>query len=94
VLDQRQQVNNVFKVKMGEKGFALNLIKEEQIAFAINTGNEELWHRRLGHFHHAGSMYMQRYNLVRGVPWLENRLTNFVTRQYGKQARKPFPQSA
>jgi hypothetical protein len=57
---------------------ALNLIEKEQIAFAINTDNEELWHKRLGYFHHVGPIYMQRHNLVRGVPRLEKRSTNSV----------------
>jgi hypothetical protein len=46
--------NKVFRVKMR----ALNLIEKEQIAFSINTDNEELWHKRLGHFHHVGPIYM------------------------------------
>ena len=83
----------VFKVKMRAKSFALNLIEEEHIVFAINRSNEELWHKKLGHFHYVVLMYMQKHNLVRGVPRLENRLTNYAACQYGKQARKPFPQS-
>jgi len=38
--------------------FSLNLIEEEKIVFSINIGNEELWHRRLEHFYHAGLLYM------------------------------------
>jgi len=79
---------------MRAKGFALKLMKEEHIAFAINTSNEELWHRKLGHFHYVVLMYMQRHNRIRGVPRLENRLTNCAACQYRKQARKLFPQSA
>lgn len=40
------------------KSFALNLMEEEHIAFLIDAGNEELWHKRLEHFHHAGLLYM------------------------------------
>ena len=42
-----------FKMKVKAKSFALNLMEEEHIAFPINVGNKELWHRRLEHFHHA-----------------------------------------
>ena len=59
----------------------------------MKIGNEELWHKRLGHFYHARTMYIQRHNLVIGVSWLENRLTNYAACQFGKKARKPFPQS-
>jgi hypothetical protein len=63
-------------VKMRAKDFALNLAEKEQIAFAINIDNEELLHRKLRHFHHAGLMYMHRHNLVRDVSRLKNGLTN------------------
>jgi hypothetical protein len=36
---------------------------------------------------------MQKHNLVKGVSWLENISTNCAACQYGKQARKPFPQT-
>ena len=49
--------NNVFKVKMKAKGFTLNLM-EEQSVFSIKTCNDELWHRRLEHFHYVGLIYM------------------------------------
>jgi hypothetical protein len=85
--------NNVFKMKMKAKSLTLNLMEEEQSVFPIKTFNDQLWHRRLGHFYHAGLMYMQKHNLVRSVPKLENKSTNCATCQYGKQARKPFPQT-
>jgi hypothetical protein len=53
---------------MRAKGLALNLIEEEQIAFNINISNEELWHRKVWHFHHTGLMYIHKHNLVRDVP--------------------------
>ncbi|RVX14481.1 Retrovirus-related Pol polyprotein from transposon RE1 [Vitis vinifera] len=37
---------DVFKVKMRAKSFALNLMKDEQIAFSSTVSNAELWHRR------------------------------------------------
>ena len=47
--------------------FALNLMEEKQIAFSSTVGHVELWHRRLGHFYHAGLLYIQKHNLVIGV---------------------------
>ena len=85
---------DVFRVKMRAKSFALNLMEEEHIAFSSTTNNAELWHKRLGHFHHAGLLYMQQHNLVKGVPWLEDKLADCVACQYGKQVRRPFPQTA
>jgi len=85
--------NNIFKVKIRVKGFTLNLMGEEQSAFSINTFNGELWHKRPGYFHHVRLIYMQKHNLVKGVSWLENISTNCAACQYGKQARKPFPQT-
>ena len=83
--------NNVFRVKMKSKGFILNLMEKEQSVFSARICSDELWHKRVGHFHHAGLMYMQKHNLVKGVPQLENRSTNCAACQYGKQVRKPFP---
>lgn len=85
---------DVFKVKMRAKSFALNLMEDEQIAFSSTVSNAELWHRRLGHFHHVGLLYMQKQNLVKGVPLLEDKLADCVACQYGKQTRRPFPQTA
>ena len=84
---------DAFKVKMRANSFALNLMEEEQIAFSSSASNVELWHKRLGHFLHAGLLYMQKHNLVKGVPLLEDRLSDCVACQYGKQVRRPFPQT-
>ena len=43
---------------MRAKSFALNLMEDKQIEFSSIVGNVELWHRRLGHFYHAGLLYM------------------------------------
>jgi len=82
---------NVFKVKMRAKSYALNLMEEEQIVFSSTCNNIELWHKRLGHFHLAGLLYMQKHALVKGVPLLEDKLFDCVACQYGKQIRLPFP---
>jgi hypothetical protein len=83
--------NNVFRVKIKSKGFTLNLMEKEQSLFSAKTCSDELWHKRVGHFHLAGLMYMQKHTLVKGVPQLKNRSANCAACQYGKQVRKPFP---
>jgi len=85
--------SDVFKVKMRAKSYALNLMEEEQIVFPSMTNNTELWHKRLGHFHLVGLLYMQKHALVKGVSMLEDKLTDRVACQYGKLVRKPFPQT-
>ena len=83
---------DVFKLKMKAKSFALNLLEEkEQIAFSSIVTNAELWHRRLRHFYRDGLLYMQKHNLVKGVPLLEDKLADCVACQYGKQTKKTFP---
>nr|GMD88070.1 Retrovirus-related Pol polyprotein from transposon RE1 [Ipomoea batatas] len=82
------QGKDVFKVKMRSKSFALNLMEEEQMAFSSIVSNAELWHKRLGHFHHAGLIHMQRHNLVKGVPLLEDKVADCVACQYGKQVKR------
>ncbi|KAL6311410.1 hypothetical protein AAG906_035533 [Vitis piasezkii] len=71
---------DVFKVKMRAKSFALNLMEDEQIAFSSTVSNAELWHRRLA--------------FPPCVPLLEDKLADCVACQYGKQTRRPFPQTA
>ena len=84
---------DVFRVKMRAKSYALNLIEEKQIAFSSMTTNVELWHKRLGHFHLAGLLYMQKHALVKGVSMLEDKLADCMTCQYDKLVKKSFPQS-
>ncbi|KAH7511628.1 hypothetical protein ACOSP7_014618 [Xanthoceras sorbifolium] len=45
---------DIFKVKMKGKNFALNLLEEEQTAFQIKENITDLWHKRLGYYHHQG----------------------------------------
>ena len=83
----------VFRIKMRGKSFSLDLIKEEQAAYPIAMSNIETWHKRLGHFHHAAVLSMQRKQLVQGLPHLEADVPNCKACQFGKQARLPFSQS-
>jgi hypothetical protein len=71
--------NNVFRVKIKVKGFTLNFMEEEQSVFSAKACNDKLWHKRVGNFHHAGLMYMQKHTPVKVVPQLENRSANYAT---------------
>ena len=81
---------NVFKVKMRAKSYALNLMEEEQIVFSNTCNNIELWHKRLGHFHLARLLCMQKHAFVKGVSFLEDKLDDCLACQYDKQIRLPF----
>ena len=54
----------VFKIKMRGKSFALNLLEEEQTAVFQENNVTTLWHKRLGHFHHNGVLYMKKNRLA------------------------------
>ena len=49
---------DIFRVKMRRKSFALNPLKGEQIAFPIKENITKVWHKRLGHYHHQGLLKM------------------------------------
>jgi len=84
----------VFRIKMRGKSFSLDPMEEEQAAYPVTVNNTEIWHKRLGHFHHAAVLNMQRKELVQGIPHLESELPSCKACQYGKQARLPFKQAA
>ena len=83
----------VFKVQMKGKSFALDLMNEEHVTVHKEDNNTVLWHKRLGHFHHAALLFMKKNNLVKGLPELEDEPLKCVAYQYGKQTRLPFQQS-
>jgi hypothetical protein len=84
----------MFKVKMKSKSFSFDPMKKEQSAFPVTTSTTDLWHKRLGHFHHSGMDYMLKKQLVRGVPSLTEKAIECEACQFGKQTRKPFPTSS
>ena len=43
---------DIFRVKMRGKSFTLNPLEKEQIAFPIKENITDVWHKRLGHYHH------------------------------------------
>ncbi|KAK9088025.1 hypothetical protein Syun_030419 [Stephania yunnanensis] len=82
-----------FKVNMKGKSFVLDPSEEEIAAYSTIKFTTELWHKRLGHFHHAAVLNLQRKELVQGLPHLEAELPDCKTCQFGKQTRLPFKQA-
>nr|KYP76422.1 Retrovirus-related Pol polyprotein from transposon TNT 1-94 [Cajanus cajan] len=81
---------DMFKVKMKGKSFALNPLEEEQAAFSLKENITEIWHKRLGHYHHQGLLQLSEKGLARDVPELQDRISNGKACQFGKQNRKSF----
>lgn len=80
----------LFRIKMRQRSFSLNPLEEEQMAFSCQLTISDTWHKRLGHFHHQALMFMQRNDLVRGMPNLGKHFTSCKTCMLGKQIRFPF----
>lgn len=83
----------LFNIKMRNKSFLFDPMEEEQAAYPATENSTEVWHKRLGHFHHAAVLNMQRKELVRGLPHLDSELPSCEACQYGKLTRLPFKQS-
>jgi len=84
----------MFKVKMRNKSFSFDPIKEEQAAFPVTTSLIDLWHKSLGHFHHSGMNYMPKNQLVPWVPYVTEKLAECEACKIRKQTRKPFLESS
>ena len=79
---------------MQQKSFSLNPLKNEQVAFNCQINDLEIWHKRLGHFHHKGLQFLQRNDMVRGLPNLEEKFSTYKACLMGKQFRFPFKESS
>ncbi|XP_047270283.1 uncharacterized protein LOC124899439 [Capsicum annuum] len=55
----------VMQAKVQGKGFSLNPLVDEQIAFTGQSSIAEMWNKRLGHFHHKALLFMQRSKMVK-----------------------------
>jgi len=64
----------MLKVKMRGNFFTLNLLDEEQATIIKLDTNSELWHKRLGHFHHDAILFMKENQLAEGRPSLEKNM--------------------
>ena len=82
---------DIFRVKMRRKSFALNPLKREQIAFPIKENIIEVWHKRLGHYHHQGMLQVKSKIMANDLLDLDDHIPNRKACQFGKQNRKPFP---
>ena len=51
---------DIFKVKMKGKSFALNPLEEEQVVFSLKENLTEIWHKRLEHYHHQVLFAVER----------------------------------
>ena len=58
---------------MKGKSFALNPLKEEQVVFSLIENHTEIWHKRLGHYHHQALLQLSEKRLVLDVPMLEKK---------------------
>ena len=84
---------DIFRVKMTGKSFARNPLEEEQIAFPIRENITEVWHKRLGHYHHQGLIQMKSKMMENDLPNLDDHIPDCKACQFGKQSRKPFPKA-
>ncbi|KAH9805142.1 hypothetical protein KPL71_002337 [Citrus sinensis] len=84
---------DIFRVKMKGKSFVLNPLKDEQNAFPIKENITELWHKRLGHYHHQGLLQMKSKGMANDLPELDDYIQNCKACQFGKQSRRPFPKA-
>ena len=67
--------NDIFKVNMKGKSFALNPLVNEQIAFLAKGNVTDLCHKRLGHNHYQGLLQMKSKEMVNGLPKLESHVS-------------------
>ena len=66
----------VFSFKMKGKSFSLDLMEKEQAAYQVSLRTTNLWHKRLGHYHHAAVFLMQKRELVQGLDPLEESISS------------------
>ena len=85
---------DLFNVQMKEKSFALNLMEKKQMTFISRASATEIWHKRLGHYHHRGLLQMQSKKLVEELADIDDDMSPCRACNFGKQHRQPFPTPA
>lgn len=85
--------HEIFKVKMVGKSFSLNPLEEEQTAFQVKESVTEVWHKRLGHYHHEGLLRIKSKRMANDLPEFDDPIPYCKACQFGKQNRKSFPKS-
>jgi len=91
ILDTTGQ--EILKVRMKGKSFSFNPFKEEFFAFSDEACNTEIWHKRLGHCHLKSMHILKKKELTIGLPSFADHLPSCHACQFGKQNRRPFPNS-
>ena len=86
--------DEIFKVKIEGRCFVLNPFEEEKTTFLITDNSIEVWHKRMGHFHHQGMMFLQRKELMNYLRRLQNRWTDCQACLLGKMNRLLFPKTS
>lgn len=74
--------NDIFKVKMKGKSFALNLLEEEQITFPSKENSTELLHKRLGHYHSEGLSRMKSKGMAKDLPKFDENVSICMACQF------------
>ena len=83
----------LFRIPMRNKCFTFDPVDENFEAMKSIQDEEELWHRRLGHFHSKGLQYLQQNEMAVGLPMLQKEVTGCRACLQGKQVRIPFKRS-
>ena len=73
-----------------KQSFLFDQIEEEQTVFLAMGSNIEIWHKRLGHYHHYGLLLMKRKQMAKDLHVLDENPPNREACHYGKQCRLPF----
>ncbi|KAG6535304.1 hypothetical protein ZIOFF_000269 [Zingiber officinale] len=74
---------DIFKIKMKGKSFALKPLEEEQTAFSIRENVTEIWHKRLGHYHHQGMLQMKSKMILEELPEFADQISYCRACQFG-----------
>ncbi|KAA0040677.1 pol protein [Cucumis melo var. makuwa] len=88
----RKANQDIFKVKTKGKSFSLNPLVEEQSIFALKEDVNQLWHKRVGHYHHQG--LLQLTELTLDFSKLNEEISSCKACHFGKQNRKSFSKSS
>lgn len=84
----------VGKINMtGNRMFSFNFKEDTLFSFNVSSRQHSmLWHHRFGHANLGYLSYMQRHNLVKGMPSISKIEDVCEGCMMGKQTREPFPQ--
>ncbi|KAM1079184.1 hypothetical protein ACFX2B_013776 [Malus domestica] len=91
IYDDRTLSNLVVKVEMKNRSFPLLLKCLEEVARRASTfDSERLWHKRFGHLNMQSLRNLQKYEMVQGLPQLDDMNEVCEGCALGKQHRENF----